>query len=448
MSENLNLIEKQLKAAKITEYEIYLTHSAVYENQFTIRDVDITREGHAWNYFLRVLSQKKKQTGIGLVKGTSFRDSEIRATIQQAIDMSKLSAEPEYHFPGVTSCYPSVQPVDSHVQRDPTGELRKYSEILLQSAKDASAVPTFGKLRLHVVDTWLRNSNQLDLHHAHDAWYLEFSFKAEEGAKKAEFWATRYARTAAELNLPERLPLWARYAQEGLHAELPEVGEGATVVFPPQIVADALLPVIGHHASAEARHENTTKFDVIGKSVATDNFSLWDDGLLASSLGTAPWDGEGNPQQKTPIIDKGQFHGWLYDQRHALIFHESPTGNGLRGGVGHIMNEVHNLTCSVGRGSFEDLMSEIDNGLYVAQFSWLNPTELTGSFGAEIRNAYEIHHGELGRPVKGGSVAGNVLAMLKDIVGRSAATELVPTREGTASALLPWMAFKNLKISR
>jgi len=448
MSEKIDLIERQLKEDKIAEYEIYLTLSAVYEDQFMVRDLDITREGHAWNYFLRVLSQKKKKTGIGLVKGTSFKDSEIRAIIKEAIDMAKLNAEPEYHFPSSTTQYPRVKTVDSTVQRDPTGELRKHSDIILQVAKENLAIPTFGKLRLHVGDTWLHNSNQLELHYAHNAWFLEFSFKAEEGAKKAEFWGTRYARTAKELNLPERLPLWARYAREALSAGMPEVGDGATVVFPPQVVADALVPVIGHHTSAEARYENTTKFDVVGKDVAVEDFSMWDDGLLAGGLGTAPWDGEGNPQQKTPIIDKGHFQGWLYDQRHALIFHERPTGNGLRGGTGQILNELHNLTCSVGRGSFADLISNIDNGLYVTQFSWLNPTELTGSFGAEIRNAYEIHHGELGRPVKGGSVAGNVLTMLKDMVGRSASTELVPAREGTASALLPWMAFRNLKISR
>ncbi len=447
VSENLEFIEHHLKDAKVAEYEIYLTHAAVYEDQFMIHETDISREGHAWGYFLRVLAQNAGKTGIGLVRGTSFRDGEIRGAIQQAIAIAKLNAEPEYHFPDAPTRHPRVKGIDPAVKRDPAGELQKYSEIVLQVARTNPAIPTFGKLRLHVGDMWLQNSHQLQLHHSNNAWYLEFSFKAEKGAKKAEFWGTRYARTAAELNLPERLPLWARYARESLTAGMLEVGEGATVVFPPQVVADALAPVIGHHASAESRHENTTKFDSVGKDVASDNFSLWDDGLLPDGLGTAPWDGEGTPQQKTPIIRDGKFQGWLYDQRHALIFREHSTGNGIRGGAGQILNDVHNLTCSVGQGSFEDLLAKVDHGLYVAQFSWLNPTELTGSFGAEIRNAYEIKDGELARPVKGGSVAGNVLAMLKDIVECTATTELVPTREGSSSALLPWMAFKNLKIS-
>jgi PmbA protein len=448
MSEKIEIIERHLKEAKVTEYEIFLTHTAVYEDQFMIHDTDITREGHAWGYFLRVLAQKKGKTGIGLVRGTSFQDGEVRAIVQQAIAMAKQNAEPEYHFPSTAARYPRVKGIDAAVKRDPAGELHKHSEIILQVAQEKSAIPTFGKLRLHVGDTWLHSSNQLQLHHAHNAWFLEFAFKAESGAKKAEFWGTRYARTAAELNLPERLPLWARYAREALTAGTPEVEEGATVVFPPQVVADAFVPVIGHHASAEARHERTTKFDAAGKDVAIDSFSVWDDGLLPGGLGTAPWDGEGNPQQKTLIISQGKFQGWLCDQRHALIFGEQSTGNGIRGGTGQILNDVHNLACSVGHGSFEDLIANVEHGIYVAQFSWLNPTELTGSFGAEIRNAYEIKHGELARPVKGGSVAGNVLTMLKDVVGMSAATELVPTREGSASALLPWMAFKSLKISQ
>ncbi len=447
MSEKIEIIERHLKDAKVAEYEIYLTHAAVYEDQFMIHDMDITREGHAWGYYLRVLAQKAGKTGIGVVRGSSFQDGEIQAAIQQAVAMAKLNAEPEYHFPEAPTRHPRVKGVDPAVKRDPAGELHKHSEIVLQIAREKPAIPTFGKLRLHVGDTWLQNSNQVQLHHASNAWYLEFSFKAEKGAKKTEFWGTRYARTVAELNLPERLPLWARYARESLTAGMPEVSESVTIIFPPQVIADALVPVIGHHASAEARNENTTKFDTAGKEVALENFSLWDDGLLPGGLGTRPWDGEGTPQRKTPIIREGYFQGWLYDQRHALIFHEQSTGNGIRGGTGQILNDVHNLTCSVGKGSFEDLLATVNHGLYVAQFSWLNPTELTGSFGAEIRNAYEIKGGELARPVKGGSVAGNVLAMLKDIVASSGATELVPTREGSASALLPWMAFKNLKIS-
>ncbi len=448
MSEKIEIIERHLKDANVAEYEIYLTHSAIYENQFMIHDTDITKEGHAWGYFLRVVAQKKGKTGIGVVRGTSFQDGELRAVIQQAIAMAKLNAEPEYHFPEVPARLPRVKGIDAAVKRDPAGELQKHSEVVLQVARDNPAIPTFGKLRLTVGESWLQNSNQVQLHHASNAWFLEFSFKAESGAKKAEFWGTRYARTATELDLTNRLPLWARYARENLTAGTPELKEGAIVVFPPQVLADALAPVIGHHASAETRNENTTKFDTVGKDVALESFSLWDDGLLAGGLGTRPWDGEGNPQQKTPIITHGKFQGWLYDQRHALIFHERSTGNGIRGGTGQILNDLHNLACSVGQGSFEDLLKTVDQGLYVAQFSWLNPTELTGSFGAEIRNAYEIKGGELARPVKGGSVAGNVLEMLKDIVASSGTTELVPTREGTASALLPWMAFKNLKISQ
>ncbi|HMF31511.1 MAG TPA: metallopeptidase TldD-related protein [Candidatus Lokiarchaeia archaeon] len=448
MSEQIEGIEQRLIAAGIAEYEIYLLHESNFEKQFLIDETDLTKEGHAWSYTVRVLAQEADRTGIGTVRSMSFRPEEVDTVVQQAVAMASLNAEPQYHFPPPAGAYPEVEGVEPAVKDDPAGVLSDQTEILLANVPKSGAIPTFGKLRLITDEQWLRNSSGVDASHASNHWFLEFALKAEQGTKKAEFWGTHYAARVADLNLAERIPTWGTYAQENLAAKMPEVEEGVTVVFPPKVLAEAFVPVIGHHASAAARHEGTTRFNEIGKQVAREDFSLWDDGLLAGGLGTAPWDGEGSPQQQSAIIADGAFQGWLYDQRHALIFGEPSTGNGVRGGAGQIDCDLHNLTCSTGAGTFADLIREIDHGLYVAQFSWLNPTELTGSFGAEIRNGYEIEGGELARPVKGGSVAGNVLSMLNDIVGLTTTTEIVPARDGNAGAKLPWMAFSNLKISQ
>ena len=71
----------------------------------------------------------------------------------------------------------------------------------------------------------------------------------------------------------------------------------------------------------------------------------------------------------------------------------------------------------------------------------LNPNEITGNFGAEIRNGYYIENGEFKNPIKLGNVSGTVLDMVKNY------EYISKEREFTGDTLFPYMAFKNLNVS-
>ena len=343
-----------------------------------------------------------------------------------------LNNEKTYSFPSQSPRYSEVVTLEDEVKEDPLSALQNQTELLSTTVQNLQAIPTFGKLRLIIEHKFLRNSNQIDLEQAKNHWFLEYALKSETENKKAEYWGETYAARAMDLDLANRISTWDTYAMEALTAEPPTVSPDEIIIFPPNVITQAFVPVIAHHASANARLEGTSNFDEIGKQVAQSDFTIWDDGLLEGGLDTAPWDGEGLPQQATPIISDGVFQNWLYDQRHALIYNVDSTGNGVRGRTGQIVNDIHNLKSSVGSGLFEDLLKDVDHGLLINQFSWLNPSELSGSFGAEIRNGYEIEEGALTKPVKGGVVSGNIFAMLKDISGMTFTTQIAPARDGTA----------------
>jgi PmbA protein len=99
------------------------------------------------------------------------------------------------------------------------------------------------------------------------------------------------------------------------------------------------------------------------------------------------------------------------------------------------------LVVKSGSSSFEDLIKEISNGIYIDAFAWLNPNAVTGTFGAEIRTAYMIENGEIGRPIKGGNLSGNVYDMVKNVSGISNETDFI------SKSKVPWMSFKNLTLS-
>ncbi len=54
-----------------------------------------------------------------------------------------------------------------------------------------------------------------------------------------------------------------------------------------------------------------------GEKVASENLTIYDDGLFAGGLRTGLFDGEGVPHQKTPVIEKGVLRNFLYDNYSA-----------------------------------------------------------------------------------------------------------------------------------
>ncbi|MEM4734014.1 MAG: TldD/PmbA family protein, partial [Candidatus Bathyarchaeia archaeon] len=70
----------------------------------------------------------------------------------------------------------------------------------------------------------------------------------------------------------------------------------------------------------------------IGEKVASEVVTICDDGLLEGGLRTWKFDGEGVPQQKTLIIEKGVLRNFVYDNYTAKKEGRESTGNAFRAG--------------------------------------------------------------------------------------------------------------------
>ena len=104
---------------------------------------------------------------------------------------------------------------------------------------------------------------------------------------------------------------------------------------------------------------------------------------------------------------------------YATLEKSKSTGNGLRSLDGTISNSITNLEIIPGSESLEELIQSVKYGVIIEQFSWLNPSSVTGDFGAEIRNGYLIENGEKTSAIKGGNLSGNAFEMIKNIEGIS-----------------------------
>jgi len=264
--------------------------------------------------------------------------------------------------------------------------------------------------------------------------------KAQANGKLSEFWDVGYYKEKEHLNFNKRVSDWARKAKDTLKAEIPISASKAIVIFPPSVLKHAITPVIGTHSIAKTHVEKISRFNIAEK-VASDNFSLIDDGLLAGGLSSNSWDSEGNPHQMTEVIRNGFFQNRLYDQKYAILEDLKSTGNAKRAESGTVVNAISNFKIPPGDISFNEIISNIKEGYFIEQFSWLHPDEVSGNFGAEIRNGYYIKNGQFKNPIKLGNVSGNILEMVKNCV------HISKEREFTENTLFPYMAFENLNVS-
>ncbi len=90
------------------------------------------------------------------------------------------------------------------------------------------------------------------------------------------------------------------------------------VILHPFAVADLLTGILS--SAIDADNVQKGRSSLIGRKgemIATEKLSIIDDGLLEAGLETAMADDEGFPLQTTPVIEKGIFKTYLYDNNTA-----------------------------------------------------------------------------------------------------------------------------------
>jgi TldD protein len=131
------------------------------------------------------------------------------------------------------------------------------------------------------------------------------------------------------------------------------------------------------------------------------------DSLLPGGLGTFGWDDEGTPAQRTAIVREGIFTAYLSSRESAPAISERSNGCGRATSWGRIpIVRMVNVSLEAGSGSLDELISSVDDGLYVeTPSSWsLDDKRLNFHFSAEL--CREIKGGRLGELRKGASFQG------------------------------------------
>src|SRR5690606_41441409 len=122
-------------------------------------------------------------------------------------------------------------------------------------------------------------------------------------------------------------------------------------------------------------------------------------------------DDEGNPTQRTVLIEDGILKGYIQDSLNARLMGVAPTGNGRRESYAHLpmprMTNTVMLTGPDGGKDPEEIIKSVKKGLYAANFGGGQVDITSGKFVFSAAEAYMIENGKITYPVKGATLIGN-----------------------------------------
>jgi TldD protein len=219
----------------------------------------------------------------------------------------------------------------------------------------------------------------------------------------------------------------AKRAVEQLKAKTPKGGT-FPVVLGPNVVGVFVHEAFGHLAEADLTLSGSVLMGKLGKKVASEVVTIYDDGTLEGAFGSFKYDDEGVPAQKTLLVEDGVVVGLMHNRETAQKFDAKPTGNARAEDfrVEPIIR-MRNTFLAPKDHSFEELFEGIKFGYYFKSFRG-GQANLDGTFQVGIQESYEIVKGEVGEPVRNASISGNTLETLHKVDAVGEDFELWPGR--------------------
>lgn len=150
----------------------------------------------------------------------------------------------------------------------------------------------------------------------------------------------------------------------------------------------------------------------IGQQVASKAFTLIEDPFLEGGIGTKAFDGEGYPTSYKEVIKNGVLQTYFHNLKTAYKDNVKPTGNGSGGDS----TMVSNLYLQPGKTSYDELISELGEGILIDKLSGVHVgfSLISGDFSF-VGEGFEVKNGKIGRALSNFTVSGNFYQMLKDI---------------------------------
>ena len=146
--------------------------------------------------------------------------------------------------------------------------------------------------------------------------------------------------------------------------------------------------------------------DKLGAEVFAGHIHIHEQPHIPKGMGSAAFDADGMATQAKDLVKDGVLQGYVLSAYSARKLGMAPTGNA---------SGVHNLIVEGGDDDLPALLKSMGTGLLITDMIGFGVNQVTGDYSRGA-SGFWIENGERQYPVEEITVAGNLLAMYRDIV--------------------------------
>jgi TldD protein len=173
----------------------------------------------------------------------------------------------------------------------------------------------------------------------------------------------------------------------------------------------------GHGLEADAIAKGASIYaGRMGDTIAASIVDAYDDGSLTNGWGSAAFDDEGVPTQRTKVIDGGRLCGYLYDRLQARRAGAALTGNGRRQSFRHVpIPRMTTTYIAGGSATPEEILASTKHGFFAKSLAGGQVEPASGAFVFGVAEGYLIENGRLTTPLRGATLIGSGIDVLNRI---------------------------------
>ena len=370
----------------------------------------------------------------------------IESVIVRALNAAKASKpDPEWKGLPEKKPYASLEKTfDDKVVELESEELVNVASTMLNAAGqvDRRVFPIEGGIGGAYISNGIANSNGISGFDKGTIMECSMATLAKEGNAVTPVCFEFNASRSYEVD-----PVWvgkeaAKLAVSALKTKSVET-KSTTLILTQFALQDLLAYTLINAVRADNVQRNQSPFKgKIGEKVASENLTIYDDGLFPGGLRTWAFDGEGVPHQKTAVIEKGVLCSFLYDSYSAKKEGKQSTGNAGRAGYLSTPSiDTTNFHVSPGDRTSDEMISEVDDGLIIYYLQGAHSSNpVSGEFSVVATPAWKIKKGEIIHSSRGVMLAGNIFEVLKNV-------SLVGGNERQIGQLIsPWIQVENVRV--
>jgi PmbA protein len=370
----------------------------------------------------------------------------VESVINSALSAAKAS-KPDPEWKGLPQKKPYASPektFDEKIVALTSEDLVNVASTMLDAAGevDKRVFSIEGGVGGGYVSTAIANSNGLSAFDKGTVIECSLATVAKEGGKVTpmcfEFNAARNYKIDAAWVGKEA----ARLSVSALKTKSVET-KAAKVILTQFALQDLLSHTLINAVRADNVQRNQSPFKgKIGEKVASENLTVYDDGLFSGGLRTSVFDGEGVPHQKTTVIERGVLRSFLYDNYSARKDGKMSTGNASRAGYLSTPEiDTTNFRIMPGNKTKDEMLSEVDDGLIVYYLQGAHSSNpVSGEFSVVATPAWKIKDGEITHSSRGVMLAGNIFEVLKNI------SAVGDNQRQMGSLVSPWLQVENVRV--